>query len=244
MTVAVLKNRLLNITDRTFDEARWGATNMRDFVSALDRVVTVDTSWPTTVHLNEGVEVGAFEAVAAAEPARRRGDWSVRADLWEAVIDCVSGDVYVWEEGSVRAHPEDDVPSAFPILPTVTSAELAGWRDAFAEEAGAATDGETRAQLEHWRSTGTSSQSLPPRYRNQWYGVLKRHVRARLEEWFATHSIEPPADWIVATTNAVEKPDNDTEHLRAVMLRAVRLMTRDELDGLTLPISVVGRLLR
>jgi len=44
MTVAVLKNRILSLTNRTFDERRWGAASFREFVDQFDDVVSPDTS--------------------------------------------------------------------------------------------------------------------------------------------------------------------------------------------------------
>ncbi len=44
MTLAVLKNRVLDHTDRSFDEARWGAGSFREFVGMFPEVVSVDSS--------------------------------------------------------------------------------------------------------------------------------------------------------------------------------------------------------
>ena len=246
MTTAVLKNRLLDLTDRSFDEAEWGATTTREFVEMLAPMLTLDFSTrPTTVVLHSDVDVGDQEMVAAAEPARKRGEWRIRQDLWDAVVDCVSGHAYVWDGvRAVARAPEELEGSTLPRLPTVTPEELGKWREAFAEELRESIDAELQNALDRWRQSPTSSQLLPQRYRNRWYGVLKRHVRGRLDSWFADHAIDPPADWILMSAPSRPAPGDDTEHLRSVALRAVRMMTRAELERLDLPASVVARMSR
>ena len=245
MTTAVLKNRLLDLTDRAFDEADWGATTTREFVEMLAPMLELDFSTrPTTVVLHSDFDVGDQVIVAAAEPARKRGDWRIRQDLWDAVVDCVSGYAYVWDGGRAVACPSDELDESRPVLPTVTPEELGKWREDFAAEIRDSTDAELQLALEQWRASPTSSQLLPQRYRNRWFGVLKRHVRARLDEWFADHAIDPPSDWILTSTPTRPTPGDDTEHLRSVALRAVRMMTRAELERLDLPASVVARMSR
>jgi len=246
MTTAVLKNRLLDLTDRNFDEADWGATTTREFVELLAPMLTLDSSTrPTTVMLSSGVDVGDQLVVAAAEPARKRGEWRIRQDLWDAVVDCVSGHVYAWDGlHAIARSPEELEGNALPTLPTVTPDELGKWRQAFADELRPSVDPGLRDALERWRDSATSSQLLPHRYRNRWYGVLKRHVRGRLETWFADCAVDPPTDWIVTSAPSRLGTGDDTEHLRSVALRAVRMMTRAELERLDLPAAVVARMSR
>lgn len=246
MTTAVLKNRLLDLTDRAFDEADWGATTTREFVERLAPTLALDFSTrPTTVVLHPDIDVGDQETAVAVEQARRRGDWRIRQDLWDAVIDCASGHVYVWDgsHASPRA-PEDLEKDSAVLLPTVTPEELSAWRESFASELQPTVDSDLQAELDRWRQSPASSQMLPQRYRNRWYGVLKRHVRARLDEWFAEHGVEPPADWIASAAPFRPAAGDETEHLRSVALRAIRLMRREELERLDLPLSVLARLSR
>lgn len=243
MTTAVLKNRLLDLTDRTFDEADWRVTTTREFVELLAPILALDVSTrPTTVILHPDVDVGGQELVVAVEPARRRGEWRIRQDLWEAVVDCVSGHAYLWD--GMRAVPRspEELDGSAILLPTVTPDELSAWREAFATDLRPAVDADFQNELDRWRQSPASSQMLPQRYRNRWYGVLKRHVRARLDEWFAERAVEPPADWIISSTPSRPLAGDETEHLRSVALRAVRMMTRAELERLELPVSVVARL--
>jgi hypothetical protein len=246
MPTAVLKNRLLDLTDRTFDEADWGATTTREFVERLAPTLALDVSTrPTTVILHPDVDVGDQEMVAAVEPARRRGEWRIRQDLWDAVVDCVSGHAYVWDGAhAVPRSPEELDGTTVVLLPTVTPEELRAWREAFAAEFRETIDADLQNELDRWRQSPASSQMLPQRYRNRWYGVLKRHVRARLDSWFADRGFEPPPDWIASSALARPRPGDETEHLRSVALRAVRMMTREELERLDLPVSVVARLSR
>jgi hypothetical protein len=244
MTTAVLKNRLLDLTDRSFDEAEWGATTTREFVERLAPTLALDFSTrPTTVILHPDVDVGDQEKVVATEPARRRGEWRIRQDLWDAVLDCVSGHAYVWDGShAVQLSPEDLEQNTAVLLPTVMPEELTAWREAFASEIPATIDSDLQNELDRWRQSAASSQMLPQRYRNRWYGVLKRHVRARLDEWFAEHAVEPPSDWIASSAPPRPAAGDETEHLRSVALRAVRMMRREELERLDIPLSVVARL--
>ena len=52
MTIAVLKNRLLDLTAREFTEARYGATSFKDFVSHYPDILQLDDSvFPPVVEL-------------------------------------------------------------------------------------------------------------------------------------------------------------------------------------------------
>jgi AcrR family transcriptional regulator len=246
MTFAVLKNRLLDLTDRGFDEGDWGASTLRNFVALLEPVVTVQPGpGPSTAVLSDDVDVAAQSTLAAEAPAQRRGDWSVRQDLWDAVIDYRSGRSYVWLANQVHALvPGEEAPEGAIDLPTVDPALLIEWRRAFAETQSTPDGSELAEELAAWSREDITSRRLPVRMRNQWYGTLKRHVRARLEEWFAQHTIEPPHDLAALKAPPVLAVTDDVEKLRAVVLRAVRAMTAEELRGLMLPATVTARLLR
>lgn len=245
MSIAVLKNRLLELTSREFSETRWGATSMREFVEQLDPWLTLDaTARPAKVSLSSDIGVDDELAVAAAEPARKKGPWRVRQDLWDAVINFDAGQRYVWQdERAVPYTEEAAIPDTVPVLPTATAGEVAAWRGAFAEKVKSDDNQELHAQFDAWAAGSTSSQDLPVRQRNLWFGTLKRHVVARLELWFATETIDPPKDWI-STAVVPQSPTPDAEHLRAVLVRAVKTMTHDELRAVSLPATVIARLLR
>jgi len=213
---------------------------MGEFVKRLDDVVELDTrTKPATVELRQDVDVAP--GIALVERARLRGGWRIRPDLWDAVVDCNSGLTYVWDGN--RATPlsgdEDLKRRDLPVFPTTTPEELTAWRKAFAEEAADSLGQPLRPELEAWLEESLPSERLPANLRNQWFGVLKRHVRARLDAWFAEHALEPPEDWISSKQARRARADDDPEHLRRVVVRAVEQMTRAELESLRLPAAVL-----
>jgi hypothetical protein len=244
MSIAVLKNRLLDMTDREFDEAKWGVGGTRAFVGLLDDIVELDdTTKPSTVVLRDEIDVEPAVQAAVSESARRGGNWRVRRDLWDAVLDFGSGSVYVWDgQTAVRRPPGGAPGDTATVLPTTTAEELNTWRAQYAGEILGTANETSRPQIEQWRDAPVSSQLLPPALRARWFGVLKTHVRARLEEWFAERAEDPPRDLV--TTAAGAPGVDDTERLRAFVLHAVERMNRTELEALSLPVSSIAGLLR
>jgi hypothetical protein len=246
MSIAVLKNRLLDMTDRQFTESRWGASSTRQFVELLDDVLDLDISTkPPTAILRDEVIVDTALPVATAESARRGGGWRIRRDLWDAVMDFAGGNAYLWDGHLAVAFPPGETKGdPESVLPTLTSEEFAAWRRDFATDMFLKRpDDPSRAQITLWLESMGSSQLLPPPLRSRWYGVLKHHVRARLEEWFARRAEDPPRDMATTFTRSARTSDS-TEELRAMIIRAVGHMTRPEMEGLSLPVSVVVNLLK
>ena len=94
MTTAVLKNRLLDLTGRAFDEAAYGATSFMDFVLRNKETLAVDHSTvPPLVELRNAASSRqpSDEAVDVKAPHR------IRPDLWKAALDYSSGTRYVWD---------------------------------------------------------------------------------------------------------------------------------------------------
>jgi hypothetical protein len=243
MSIAVLKNRLLDMTDREFDEAKWGVGNTRAFVGLLDEIVELDDSTkPSTVILRDEIDVEPTVHAAVSESARKGGNWRIRRDLWDAILDFGSGSVYVWDGRTAIQLPPGEAPGdTATVLPTVAAEELNAWRAQYAGETLRSASEASRLQIEQWRDAPVSSQLLPPALRRRWFRVLKTHVRARLEEWFAERAEDPPRDLV---TTAVEAPGvDDTERLRAFVLHAVERMNRTELEALSLPVSSIAGLL-
>lgn len=112
MTTAVLKNRLLSLTDRQFNEATYGASSLADFVSKFSDILNIDDGQsPTVIELkdreNTGLDFGGESRITR-----------IRSDLWRAIFDRSSGNTYYWlaETGEVATEPTDGV---CPILPTI-----------------------------------------------------------------------------------------------------------------------------
>jgi hypothetical protein len=235
MTIAVLKNRILALTQRSFDESAWGASSFREFVAQYPSVVEIDADLrPARVRLLAELDEGMSPlspAMRAVGPGRR-----VRPDLWEATLDYSSGKTYVWDEG--RAVPVSTETAAEaaqqPQLPTVSSEILSEWREEFtkgAEAAGASPT--TLAALEAWRLQGLPDRTLPTPVRRRWNGELKRHIVERLESWFEQHALTPPHDLV--SIDAPRQTADANDELRQLVIRCVRGMTREELEELRLP---------
>src|SRR5262249_7211649 len=125
MTIAVLKNRLLTLTNREFHESHYGVHTMRDFVGLARDTVNIDSStYPPIVTLLSA----ETEQIEKRPVTKSR----VRPDLWRAVLDYSHGYTFVWDTDTKSARealPAD----AFPVLPTISENELRSWRTSFAE---------------------------------------------------------------------------------------------------------------
>ena len=116
----------------------------------------------------------------------------VRPDLWQAILDLVSGTQYEWDAATGRARP---VPKADPRrrLPTVDAATLATWRNAFAEaQESTLKDPRDQERLRAWLATANGRQGLPGALRARWNDHLKHEVVARLTSWFRDSGHELP----------------------------------------------------
>jgi hypothetical protein len=161
MSIAVLKNRMLILTQNKFTEANYGAATFSDFLRQHLEILSVDrTTYPPTVELREGVTTG--DALDDARPIAR--PWCVRSDLWNAIIDYRSGSRYVWDEAAGIAVPVTSTESGSRVLPTVSPSELKEWRDLFAATHEPALEESEREHLRVWReSLGISRPRRVPR---------------------------------------------------------------------------------
>lgn len=92
ITTAVLKNRLLDLTGNTFNEAKYCADTFTAFVLRYSDIVHLDRSkFPPIVQLRDA-ELDTL-APGYVETASNRV--RVRSDLWQAVLDYSSGTRYV-----------------------------------------------------------------------------------------------------------------------------------------------------
>jgi hypothetical protein len=173
MLVSVLKNRLLQLTNRNFKEADFGASSLLELMSRYRDLVAVDSTTRPVV-----IEWLAARGTTAISNGR------IRADLWRATLDFSSGTPYEWDTVAQLARPASN-PDPAHRIPTIDTATLAGWRDAFvrAHEA-ALSDPLDRDRLHSWAAHSLGSQGLPRALRALWNDHLKREVVERLTGWF------------------------------------------------------------
>ena len=91
MRIAVLKNRLLQMSDRKFDERKHGAHSFREMLGQYPHILRIDSA---DVELSAGKKM---------PDAKQR----VRADLWRAVMDYSSGRRYAWDTVQQCARPAE-----------------------------------------------------------------------------------------------------------------------------------------
>jgi hypothetical protein len=239
MTAAVLKNRMLGLTDRGFDERDWGASSFRGFLALFSNLIDVDGSTkPAIVRWIGAPEGDPAPAVAGARfelgPRRR-----IRDDLWTAVLDYTSGQAYLWDGHGAVAIPREAAEPGARMLPTLTREEFGAWRAEFVEQA-VAENPMAEGSLQRWRETEAGTAALPRPLRSVWIGELKGRVLSRLLEWFDGQGIDPPSD-LVVDAPPHRGQDRPTEQLRELILDCVAVMTRAQLEELRLPPDAVLR---
>jgi hypothetical protein len=236
MTNAVLKNRLLDLTDREFSEAEWGAQSFRDFVEQFGDVVEpVPGAYPPEVSLR-GDAIPSGDRSAGSQAPDLGAGRHIRSDLWTSVLDYSSGRRYRWD-GEHAIPYEADEACEGKLLPTLTEEEFRSWRQEFVQEQ--SSENSDRASLLYgWFEREEPLSYLPRSLRIPWVIELKRRVLTRLSEWFESEGIPTPDD-IVASNRPEKKAEADV--LRSQVLEAVRVMNRDELESLKLPATVLLR---
>ncbi|HXO21452.1 MAG TPA: hypothetical protein VOA87_16180 [Thermoanaerobaculia bacterium] len=234
MTLPVLKNRLLTLTDRTFRETEFGVGTFRDFVRLAAGTVRLDES------------VYPAEAVLLAGEAHTATRVQVRSDLWRAVMDYSSGAKFVWDatEGAARvALLSDD--DSLPVIPTISEEELGALRKSFADRYAPTMTPSLGERLRTWQAKGLPSKFIPRGLLKDWNQTLKSHVSERLHSWFEASDIPEPADLLrpiaVAKSRAGEPGLND---LRSLVIDCVNAMSEEELMELKLPPAAVLRICR
>jgi len=241
MSIAVLKNRLLTLSGRSFNEADYGERTISDLVRRLpDLLVVDDSTKPPTVRLLPDEAVPNAHYISA-------GSLRIRRDLWNAIVDYRSGQRYVWN-GSAAIR-ESEVGQAeggeFLILPTLSETEMDGWRDQFVSTnlSIVAHDAALVAQAEDWRERRLSTTGLPGILRGRWNLALKESVVRRIRDWFASQEISPPGDLLQPSRGSSVQPRATaaTDAIRDLVLQCVRVMTDDELRELRLPPAAVLR---
>jgi hypothetical protein len=231
MTIAVLKNRLLQITDRKFKEQEYGARRFIDLIKSLPELVTVDESAAPPI----------VELLNKPAPPAREG--RLRRDLWQAVMDYSSGTQYVWDpSGEARPRTPDDLED-LPSIPTISSDEMKDLRREFAKEALANPANEAVAdRVREWAEKGYKTGYLPQHLRGAWNQRVTDAALGRIRQWFRDRGITEPDKLVLEPSHeAGESAVESTDALRSFILRAVEGMTPGELRRIELPASAAMR---
>jgi hypothetical protein len=228
MTSAVLKNRLLQLTNGAFRETDYGAESFSGFLQLLADLLDIDKSaFPPLVTLKQIPD--------AAAPAATVG--RIRPDLWYSVMDYSGGSTYVWDESARRARKGDKEEGH--VLPTMAKEDLSEWRRSFAASVQADLP-EEEDQLHRWADEGLTTRELPSHLQPQWNSFMKARVVERLRRWFATEGLTPPPDLVIRG----ERQDlqaAETAALRRAVIDAVNSMTLPELRALPIPARLLLR---
>ena len=236
MAGTVLKNRLLDLTERSFDEADYGADRFGDLVEQLDDLLTVDHSVkPFLVELQEPhrSEIQQSDAESAS-PSRTM----IRSDLWHAIVDYSHGQSWIWDRTTGRAVrlTEGQESGGGDDLPTLDGTTLQTWRSEFAGECSATVGDAEALQLEAWVSGGLGTAALPKRLRGPWTARMRDRVHERLLDFFQSRELDPPKDLLVQS-----RQPRPTNELRSFVMRCVSLMNDRELKELQVPAEVAMR---
>jgi hypothetical protein len=235
MTVAVLKNRLLQLTEHRFNEAQYNATSMSELVARHSDLVRVDrNARPITVEWLEH---------SSADPHSEAADTSnqrLRADLWRAVLDYSSGQEYEWDVVAGQARPLDRADPGRK-LPTIDRAQLMQWRTEFVGERQGKVSEADLARLEDWAEKGLGSQRLPRDSLGAWNAFLKSKLVQLLNAWFVERGFSTPRILAPIKSEPTDPPQSD---LRALVHECVDALSVEELHALMLPAHVLLRVAR
>ncbi|NEA62577.1 hypothetical protein [Streptomyces sp. SID12488] len=239
MTTAVLKNRLLDITNRAFKETDYGARDIAAFVKAYPDLLALDSSTiPPKVRL---IDTSLTDSKNA--PAAIRG--RIRPDLWRATMDYRSGNIYHWDgKQAIAVHPTaPSTDSTLPEMPTISSEDMDQWRHNFQETLPEQIliDEQESEQVAIWAARGLATNNLPIRTRNIWNEYLNNRVVKLLAEWFRDNSLPVPEDLVQHRNPIRSNAPVGVAQLRELILRCVRNMTEEELKAISLPPSAVLR---
>ena len=230
MSVAVLKNRLLDLTDRTFREADYGVSSFREFVTQHDDVLELDESTtPPVAALKNAV----FERQPDPGSERSR----IRSDLWWAVFNFSSQQKYFWDPAAQVARTAGPEEALGPEMPTITADTFTEWKSEFAASVDAA---EWDDRLAEWTNNRRPSNFLAPPLRHRWNGYLKEKARDHLLAWFRRQELNPPRD-LMEASQPVGRGTRG-EDLRRRLIACLRSMSAEELERVQIPASALLRL--
>jgi hypothetical protein len=233
MAIPVLKNRLLQMTNREFSETAYGAQTFRDFIDMHKETLRVEES----PHPGFVVLMSAESEFEAGDVSPRRVP-DVAPDLWRAVLDFSSGNKYVWDESKRAARHAAEGEDGL-TLPSLTKEEWDTWREEFVREHPPEEEEESAKLVDVWRTKRLPTKALPLALQKVWSSYLKGKVQARLTSWFAeNHLAEPRREEVSAR---VGTPDQQVEQLRRFVITCVGRMTRQELEELRISPAVALR---
>lgn len=261
MTSAVLKNRLLNLTNREFSQSRYGSTSFIQLVRQVaDLIEVVDDKPPFRLRIKESVAesstpgAGLGAALTQTEENVASGlaerDWRqarIREDLWRAIVDYRSHSRYVLDPDTGLARPQANSDGDLNELPTASAQDVAGWREQFVDSLSDPMRARFEAELQTWLQGRGRLSDLPGQLRGAWAEFFKRKVGAILLAWFNENGRVPPSDLFaepelrtLPPAEAIEEIVR-TRQLRNLIIRALRTMTYEELAELRLPAFVLLR---
>jgi hypothetical protein len=204
MTLAVLNNRLLQMTDHRFRPQDFGAKDLRAFAALLhpDLRLAGEPGRPAVewhsaddpaerASSRPSATQGTTPAPApipstAVSPPLAQGDAvRVRKDLWLAIMDYSSGRPYVWDAGAGRARPAQSEDAGADRMPTLTMVELAEWRLSFVQANKVNLQGQALASAQRWQEQGLPTTYLPFNLQQRWNNELTVRVKQRLQDFFS-----------------------------------------------------------
>ena len=241
MSPAVLKNRMLDQTQKSFRETDYGAPTFGYFVNMFPDLIStemVDGGQPILRIREEALpDLKRLPSFNIQPPAFVR----VRPDLWKAFCDFRSGRTYVWNlEFGVA---EEGRPGGGRILiPTLTPLEEASWREHFQNQIQSNLGPEEEAALAEWRTKRLPTAGLPVQLRGPWNGFLREQVIEKIQHFFEDNQAVSPPNLVESADAPRQERTPEVSRLRTFVQRCVAEMTHEELSALLLPAAVMARI--
>lgn len=229
ITIAVLKNRLLDKTNRTFNESQYGASSIADLIKKFPHLISLDLSQnPPIVEWKSETVV---PTVAIDEGKR------VRNDLWRAVMYLHDKECEWNEETKSISQASPDSQNK---IPKVDRDKLIAWRKAFSDlQRPSIHDAHELQRLDKWSTDLKSvTPNLPKQLQRPWNDYVKKQVAAHIASWFSQNKYDPSSIW---TTDDIGSRPGHVNDLRAFIHRCIDAMTESELNDLRLAPGVLLR---
>lgn len=236
MTLAVLKNRLLEVTSGGFNEIEYGAPNMAYFAYLFSDLLRV-SDWQTTpqrVRLETGA---AADVKVSGPPAASPANQRLRPDLWNAFFDYRTHDSYVWDKERQKAIAGTPDEKRLKI-PSLTPQDEAKLRQEFRSTLSMETD--QLSEVDDWILKRLGTASLPAALRGSWNRFLRDRIIERVTSFFTTNELQVPED-LLAGVGVRTHSKSENSALREFVLRCVASMTDEELASLRFSADVLFR---